>query len=115
VGDIVAVGVVTGATFALLLARLVGSVTHPVVNRKAATTRVNPKYRFILCTPLFVLLDGFIGQGVCRRTRFFAPFGFSLRLCVNLTPRHWFHAKAQRKIVRRQVMNAMQGPTALND
>jgi hypothetical protein len=51
VGDIVAVGVVTGATLALLFVRFVGSVTHPVVSRKAATTRVNPKYRFILCTP----------------------------------------------------------------
>jgi hypothetical protein len=52
VADIVAIAVGKGETFALLLARFVGSTTHPITSRQFAMKSVGARYRFILFTPL---------------------------------------------------------------
>jgi len=68
-GEIIGVAVGKAATFALLLARFVGSVTHPVASMQAAMKSADAKYRFIPGTLLFPFLGGLIPQGLCRGAR----------------------------------------------
>jgi hypothetical protein len=81
VGDIVAVGAGEAATFALLLARFAGSVTHPVASRQAAMKSADPKYCFILCTLPLVSYAGLLGNA-CAVQPNPCAFCFSSRLCA---------------------------------
>jgi hypothetical protein len=97
VGDIGAVGVVDGATFALLFARFVVSATHPVVSRKAATARDNPKFRFILFTLLFFYWTVSFGKVCAVEPDSLCVFHSFLRLCVKPVPRSEFTQRRKEK------------------
>jgi hypothetical protein len=66
VGDVVAVAVGEAETFVLLLARFVGSTTHPITSTQFAMKSIGARYRFILFTPPISFPGGLIWQGACR-------------------------------------------------
>jgi hypothetical protein len=86
VGDIVAAGVGNEATFALLLARFVGSATHPVASMQAAMNSSAPKYFRILVLSYLFSESGLFGNVRAARPIPFASLGFCLRLCVKHHP-----------------------------